>query len=369
MAPLPFDIQKVTQQSISVSLEPVHNIGMSMMLLLKEEEMPGLPDWISKVRARMTTQEFQDHRFVIIGFYFATLPEDTSWTSYPAYLDHLAGMDPNQLRDKMLNAYAEIGCKSLPVESAVDWDHILSSPENYVDFLKSGFGEDHVETDIEVRAYEYVLDPPAMQTLIVDHLRRFWDQHMSTEWARVQPLLAESARAFQSLDFTGKSRLEVARLITGQDLTESGWKDMHWEQLLDMPERLVFTPNPHIGPYLNKLMCGDTLIVFFGARLPEESEIRIPELDRADIVSRLSALADDTRLQILQMIAERTEMRAQEIIDATHLSQPSVSRYLNQLTATGYLQERRRNGVKVYGLNRDRIEKTIQAVSAFLLGR
>ena len=94
-----------------------------------------------------------------------------------------------------------------------------------------------------------------------------------------------------------------------------------------------------------------------------------PELDRAEIVARISALADDTRLQMLQMIAENGEMRSQEIMEAIGLSQPSVSRYLSQLTAAGYLQERRANGGKVYILNRDRIEKTLKAVSAFLLDR
>lgn len=68
------------------------------------------------------------------------------------------------------------------------------------------------------------------------------------------------------------------------------------------------------------------------------------------------------------MIVEHGELRAPEIMDATGLSQPSVSRYLSQLTATGYLQERRANGAKIYTLNRERIEKTLKAISAFLLG-
>jgi DNA-binding transcriptional ArsR family regulator len=109
------------------------------------------------------------------------------------------------------------------------------------------------------------------------------------------------------------------------------------------------------------------LYIFFGARQPDGIEERIPELDRADIVSRLSPLADDTRLQILQMITEHGQMRAQDVIESTGLSQPSISRYLSQLMAAGYLQERRVNGTKMYAPNRDRIEKTLKAVSAFLL--
>jgi DNA-binding transcriptional ArsR family regulator len=113
---------------------------------------------------------------------------------------------------------------------------------------------------------------------------------------------------------------------------------------------------------------GNIITLVFGARQPEDASVRIPELDRADIVARMSALADDTRLRILQMIAESGELRSQDIMQEVGLSQPSVSRYLTQLTATGYLQERRVNGSKAYALNHDRIEKTLKAVHKFLLG-
>jgi DNA-binding transcriptional ArsR family regulator len=82
-----------------------------------------------------------------------------------------------------------------------------------------------------------------------------------------------------------------------------------------------------------------------------------------------SALADDTRLRILCLVADQRGARAQDIMDETGLSQPSISRYLNQLTAAGFLQERRANGVKVYTVNQERVEKTLKATSAFLLNR
>ena len=119
---------------------------------------------------------------------------------------------------------------------------------------------------------------------------------------------------------------------------------------------------------MTKLPCDKKLAIIFGARQPENASVRIPELDRADIVARMSAIADDTRLMILQMISESGEMRSQDVIDAIGLSQPSVSRYLKQLTVTGYLQERRVNGAKAYTLNRNRIEKTLKAVHKYLLG-
>jgi ArsR family transcriptional regulator len=177
-------------------------------------------------------------------------------------------------------------------------------------------------------------------------------------------MLEESAKAFNQLDLSGKSRLELVEYVTGKELNES-----KWGQELMRAKELVFIPNPHFGPYMRATTVAGRFFIYFGAHLPEGSEVRVPELDRAEIVSRISALADDTRLQILQMIAENGEMRSQEIMEAINLSQPSVSRYLSQLTAAGYLQERRENGAKVYFLNRDRIEKTLKAVSAFLLDR
>ncbi len=157
--------------------------------------------------------------------------------------------------------------------------------------------------------------------------------------------------------------------MTGKDFgAESKWESKWGNELLNA-KNLIFIPNAHIGPYIRADKVQASFYIYFGAHLPEGSDVRVPELDRAEIVSRISALADDTRLQILQMIAEKGEMRSQEIMEAINLSQPSVSRYLSQLAAAGYLQERRANGAKAYILNEDRIEKTLKAVSAFLLGR
>ena len=214
----------------------------------------------------------------------------------------------------------------------------------------------------ETRAYQYVMDVAAMKQLIVDHMRWFWKNYLEAEWSRARPMLEASVRAFQRVDLQGMSRLEAARFVTGQDLEET-----KWSRGLEQAARVVLVPNAHLGPYIHREQVDDTIYIFFGARQPDGDGERIPELDRAEIVSRMSALADDSRLQILRMIVENGEMRSQEIIDATGFSQPSVSRFLSQLTAAGYLQERRSNGAKAYMLNRDRIEKTLKAVSAFLL--
>jgi ArsR family transcriptional regulator len=312
----------------------------------------------------MSVEELFRHKLVMIGLHYAILPHIANM-SFEAYLEKLDRTSPSEFRDRLLGAYSEICLTGESVKERgkpVNWDEILSSAKNYVDFLKYRFGEELTDTEMETRAYEYVIDPAALKQLVTGHIRWFWKNHLQTEWNRVLPMLEQTAKAFNKLDFNDMTRLELIQQVTGKEFNETKWGDD-----LEKATELIFIPNAHIGPYIRSTKVGSSFYIHFGAHLPEGSDERVPELDRAEIVSKLSALADETRLQILWMIAENGEMRSNEIMDAIKLSQPSVSRYLGQLTVNGYLQERRLNGAKVYSLNRDRIEKTLKAISAFLL--
>lgn len=358
--PFNLNLEKASPTAMTVALEPAKNVLASMVLLTREEE-PGFSNWLRETRKNFTPEQLFQHTLVVIGFYHVVVPEDGS-LSFPEHVAHLEQTSPEVLRQKMLDAYARIGAE-MGKSQNVNWDEILVSSESYVNFLRERFGDKAVDQATEVRAYEYVMNPPAMKTLIVDHLHRIWDELFEAEWQRVEPMLGEAVKAFQAADFTKMDRYEAACFITGQELDEK------WKPSLEKAERILFIPNAHIGPYVSHLPDESALVILFGARQPENAPVRVPELDRADIVSRLSALADDTRLQILQMIRDNGELRAQEIMERTGLSQPSVSRYLGQLAATGYLHERRVNGSKAYTLNGDRIAKTLKAVSVFLLGQ
>ena len=360
--PFNLNLEKASPTTITIALEPARNVLASMVMLTREEDVPGISTWIQDIRRKFTPEQSFQHTLVLIGFYYVVAAAETSG-SFAEHIARLSKTDPQEMRQKLLNAYARIGAEH-GKSSDVNWETVLRSADDYINFLKERFGEKMVDEGIEARAYEFLMDPPAMKTLIVDHLQKMWKDLFQAEWQRVEPMLQESVKAFQSTDFSKMDRFEATRFITGQDLDEEKWKPA-----LEKADRILFVPNAHIGPYVSRLPDENALVILFGARLPENASVRIPELDRADIISRLTALADDTRLQILQMIRDNGEVRAQDIMEATQLSQPSVSRYLGQLTATGYLQERRANGSKAYILNRERITRTLKAIEAFLLGQ
>ena len=356
-------------ESITVSLEPAQNAFQSLLLLVKADEMSGLGEWVTRTVAALTPQERELHRLVLIGFYYALIPSQ-SWPSFPDYLDHLAHCDPFALREKLLRVYAkfpplkdgecpEPGAEPLPI----DVETVLGSVDAYVAFLRERFGDELVDVELETRAFPYVMDPPAMQELVVSHLRRMWDEFLAPEWERVEPMLRDAVRAFQQVDLGEMSRLEAARFITGQPL-----KEEKWEQSFRAAERVIFVPTVHFGPYQGMLWSDRTLWILFGARLPAGSQFQAPDLSRADILVRLSALADDNRLRIIRLIGEKGELRSQEVMEHLDLSQSAASRHLKQLSAVGYINERRCNGAKCYDLDPERIKDTLQALSAFLLG-
>jgi DNA-binding transcriptional ArsR family regulator len=356
---------------VTVALEPAHSALNSLSLLAKAEDISGLSAWVTHTASALTPRKRERHKLVIIGFHFAIVPEQ-SWSDFPAYVNHLATRNPNALRDKMLTTYAKIpplaDCENqvwYDEPAPIDLEAILKDVDSYLDFLRERFDAEHLDAELEAQAYSYVLDPPAMQDLIVSHLRKMWDEYLAPEWERVSPMLQDAVEAFQQIDLSNMSKFEAAQLVAGQELERE-----KWERKLERTEQVLFVPSAHVGPYLGKLWAGgDTLWMFFGARLPEGVPFHAPDLSRAEIVVRLSALADDSRLRILKLISEEGELASQEIMASLGLSQSAASRHLKQLSATGYLSERRCNGAKCYQLNPERIENTLHAVSSFLLGK
>jgi DNA-binding transcriptional ArsR family regulator len=180
-------------------------------------------------------------------------------------------------------------------------------------------------------------------------------------------MLQASADGFRQIDLGTLSRFEAAQRVLGRDFGAEGEEEAaHWRRAFELTERLVFVPSAHLGPYVGRFRSGDTLWVLFGARIPEGVSVYAPDLSRAEVLVRVNALADDTRLHILKLVSEHGELRANDIMAHVGLSQSAVSRHLKQLSAAGYLNERRREGAKCYSLNARRVESALRAVSTFL---
>ena len=357
-------IRKTSQTNIQVALEPAHNVLHSMILLNKVHELSGYSQWIVDTAVSLTSQQASNNILVLEGLHYAVLPWQ-SWPNFPAYLDHLAMQEPTALRDAILNVYVKMpnqtGNETIKVTHPTD---IIATLGTYLDYLQSRFREDCVNVQIETQAFALLKDPPAMQQLIVTHLREMWLDYFAAEWDRVTPMLKEAVTAFRQLELQRLAPLEATQKVIGQDVPEE-LRDLFGQYDYD---RIVFAPSAHVGPYLGTLRDFHNLYLLFGARLPEGTTTHSPDLNRSEIFTHLSALADDTRLQIVQLVSQAGELCSKDIMTQLNLSQSATSRHLKQLTASGYLDEKWREGAKCYSLSQKRIKSTLSAIEQFLLG-
>ncbi|MFN2187961.1 MAG: ArsR/SmtB family transcription factor [Candidatus Promineifilaceae bacterium] len=359
-APVRDIIATPTTSQVQLRLEPASNAFHSLFMLAGYKKISGLVEWITKTYAAMSEEERKRNELVVVGAYYAAIP-DRSWPSFPAYLEHLESLPALEIRDKLMSAYSSMTCSDMPDAAMLDSSQALENVENYLEFLRQRFSEDSVDEEMEAVAYTYVIDPPKLKRLITTHLRYMWDTYLEEEWERITPMLRDAVAAFEQVDYEGLSRIEIVEYITGHKMEHE-----HWREMIEEAEQIVFAPSAHVGPYMGNFTLGTTQGIFFQARLPEGTTYYAPDLSRAEILILLNALADDTRLRILRLIAEEGELRSQEIMHHLELSQSAASRHLKQLSATGYLKERRCEGAKCYDLNHDRVESLVGAISAYL---
>ncbi len=356
-------LSEIKTERFTFSLDPAVNTLHSFMLITMTDHRSGLGEWVMNTRYAMSDEQYQLHRLVMIGFYHLLTP-DRQWSNFSAYLDHMASRDPFEMQQSLMRAYAQIcSLKGTQQLGEADIDQALQSEDDYVNFLRKGFEDKYLDLELERKAFSYLAQPETMQELIVSHLRDFWERYFKDEWKRIRPMLMDSVEAFRQVRLEQLDKESAIALVTREDRNNAQVKK--WLEMEDA-DSIIFVPSAHVGPYTGRVYNDKTLWVLFGAHIPEGVEMDAPDLSRAELVVRLSALADDGRLQIMKLLAERGEMKSQDIQDALGTSQSANSRHLTQLSATGFISGRRCAGAKCYQLYWPKIEETLDALSLFL---
>lgn len=346
---------------VSLSVEPVINILCSMMLLNLTQERSGLGKWIEETAQKLPAEIL--HRNQVLSPFYSILCPKTYFADFEAYLTDFETQNPDSFPDLYLNTLREhYPNNAFPENLLKDKQVFLDTAKSLL--LNKGGNLEEYDEQLHIETFDYLQEPAKMQKMLADHLRYMWENGLNTEWQRVLPLLQEAVTSFQQLDLSDLTALEAIRAITGRDLSSI------WDGL-DDSHKFVFVPSAHIGPYISNFMDFEANISYmvFGARTPEGISGVSTALTRSDLLVQLNALADETRLTILELLNQYRELCAQDIISMLNLSQSSASRHLRQLTASGYLIERRRDVNKCYSLNRGRIQETALALNMFFGAR
>lgn len=294
-----------------VSLQPVQNGLMHLALLTTHAPGAELEPWMARTAARLTPEQRQRNRLAFEAFAPALLPAK-SYPDFPAYLDGLAAQDPAALRERTDAA--------------------------------SGPAQDE-----EVR--RLLADPPALQALLVDHLRQMWETVLAGPWQVKLAQFEGVTRLMDSWDWQTPTPAGSIRKFIRRPIP-----DPIAAQIAGV-ERIVFVPAPYIRLHASRLGSTSTLWIFVIAdhwALPLRSE----PIQRSEVLGPLRALGDDTRLQLLELLAYHTELSAQELVAQLEVSQPTISRHMKQLVGARIVAESRGKGAnKRYRLQPKRLEE------------
>ena len=221
---------------------------------------------------------------------------------------------------------------------------------------------DAVETYAEV--HDLLVDPAALKGLLVAHLGHLWRDHVEAEWQRIRPLLQDTVDALQQIDLQNQPVFEMIQTVTRRDM-----RAIFNEDVLLRFRQIQFIPSIHNGPYVMWSGKDDTFRLTFSAYIPRGIPSHsAAQLNQAELLNRLKALADENRIQILDLLRQEGEMSTQEIMERLGLSKSALSRHLRQLRANGFISERRvPDGVKkFYRLDPANGERTVARLSDLL---
>lgn len=286
MQPISFSPSQAPAVRVTAALAPARNALVGLWALTAGEET-SRSAWLAQQAERLTPAQERFNRLLFSTYAAALLPDDDT-LDFPAHLARLAAQ-PETLQARLAMVF--------PTPAAA-----APSPQ-----------------------------------AVLDHLRMLWEGTLAAEWQRQATQLAQLTRSIDELIFDeargqAMSAPAALRLLLQTELTDA--------QLLQLAgvEKIVLVWSPFVRAYCNRFGSPDTLWVF---RPFEPQLLRRDPLRRAEVLRPLEAVADDTRLRILELLTAEGELRAQEIIAQLEGSQGNISRHLKQLVGAGFLGERR----------------------------
>jgi DNA-binding transcriptional ArsR family regulator len=327
---------------VIVDIAPTYNALASLVTVVDASESPGIGDWPVRTSNSLSREEWENHRLIAswIGIEALSNVVDTSeaLASFPVFVRSLAEQDSTLLRDALLHWVVASPASHLAFTSTHRRvDDPLSLLESEQAFFSLHDLERKSEDDIRIfrRLFDYMLDPPALQSLVTSYLDQFWHEHLKQEWERTAPELEAAVAGFEGTDTNGMSHFEAIETITHRNL-----RGVYRADVLTSYTALRFIPSLHCGPYTLRMSDGHELRIVFGAQHLRARARAGVDLDPAYVLDRLRALGDETRLAIVQLLKGHGELGTQEIIEELHLSRSAASRHLRQLYANGIVDIR-----------------------------
>ena len=281
---------------------------------------------------------------------------------FPAYLDGLEAQPADTLRDRVVQSLISAMPAQNTDQSPAESNTVTSSLEDKQAFLQhiaQSSPDSEVDQVFYSKVYELLNEPATMQHLIISHLRTLWDDELEQEWERSSRNIKSMVYLLSQRSWPTESAGAAIRAFTQHELPNA-----ISHQLAGI-EHVIVVPSPHVR--LHAARFDDTTIWVFVLADFWTLPLREEPINRSEVLGPLQALADDTRLRLLELLAANESMRGQDIVAQLDVSQPTASRHLKQLRRADIVEEERGTDAnKVYSLNRDTFTRLFSRLEQLL---
>jgi DNA-binding MarR family transcriptional regulator len=338
MATSPLGFTARENAGYTITLDPPRSALISLAMLSADPQAIDVEDWVHATAAALTAEQRRRNRLVFEGFGAALLPTQAH-PDLRTYLSALETMPAVQLRDQLLHGLAQDSAQ------AADARLLLSDMQAYNALLNRLSPGQPLDPELAQEAHRLLNDPPALQDLIVAHLYDMSESVLGAEWERQLARMAGFPPFLEQRPLPAGTAADTIRAFINRELP-----DAISAQLAGV-RQVHFVLSPHIRLHAARFGSATAIWVFVLGHF-KALPLRAAPIKRGELLRPLTALADETRLHILELLAHHDELPTQEIIAQLDQSQPNVSRHLKQLIAAGFVEELRGDGAhKRYRLN------------------
>jgi DNA-binding transcriptional ArsR family regulator len=350
-------------ESVAFAYSPLLETVLSLHVLREPKHHPLQHEWVRRMRSLPADVKRDIARF---GFLYrglvtdlVTARRDAGYRAFDEELELLRGCDEREAALGMLRPLWDHGGKR---------DARLLRPRAVRDGALATARLLEADAALVERLFDRPLD---VLEDFASFLQRYWNAAFEAEWARVEPQLADAvARAGREIAAGGL--FDYLRGLSPQLLIDPKRselrRDLPHEHTVDVgpSAELVLVPSVFVWPHV-RVNCDAPWppgIVFPAPFLREESRVGLPPADLAHV---LRALADDTRLRALRLIAAKPRS-TQELAPLVGISEAGLSKHLRLLAHAGVLTTRRDGYYVLYSLDRSRLEPLSATLLDFLAG-
>jgi DNA-binding transcriptional ArsR family regulator len=351
--PIRFRLDAASPADVHVQLLPLAEAILSLHVLLHPQGHPLQHPWVRRARTLSPVLKKEIRRFAFL--YDDAFPD--------CFLPARAGASPSF--DDGLAAFLALPPEQAAYELARPLYHYAHGGEGPADLerteVRGWMGEQAARFGPESAelARELLEEPARVRGRAADLLAAYWAESFAEEWERLQPALEQEAERLRA-SIDGGGLLDALaghapQLRLDREARVAIRRSPHAHEVAVGPDGpLLLAPSAYVWPHV-RANCDapwPLALVVPAKALRRRGKRRRPP---AALPKALRAVADDTRLQILRLAAERPRT-TEELVPLLGLSKSGLSKHLRVLTEAGLLSTRREGWYVLYRLERERFE-------------